>query len=110
MKNSRHSTEALSAPIFIAAPLFKVSTLSNKKKLRNAEAPPPNISIDKTLYSVVKENKINNLYSIIYIIALVLIISWAVGFFVFNAGAIIHLMLTILCVPVMLKIIQGNNS
>jgi hypothetical protein len=47
--------------------------------------------------------------SLLYIIAIVLIISWALGFFAFNAGSVIHVLLVIAIVVILLKVVRGNN-
>ncbi|MFY7708486.1 MAG: lmo0937 family membrane protein [Flavobacteriales bacterium] len=47
--------------------------------------------------------------NILYIIAVILVISWAVGFFAYSAGGIIHILLVIAAVAVLLRIISGNK-
>lgn len=47
--------------------------------------------------------------NLLYIIAVVLIILWAVGYFAFSAGAIIHILLVIAVITVLLRIIQGEK-
>jgi hypothetical protein len=47
--------------------------------------------------------------SLLYIIALILIIGWAVGFFAYSAGAIIHVLLVIAIIAVIFRVIQGRR-
>jgi len=47
--------------------------------------------------------------NILYILAVILIIGWAIGFFAFNAGAIIHILLVIAVIAILLKVIQGKK-
>ena len=47
--------------------------------------------------------------NLLYIIAIVLIILWAAGFFVFNLGSVIHILLIIAIIAVLLRIIRGNR-
>jgi predicted ferric reductase len=47
--------------------------------------------------------------SLLYIIAVVLIILWALGFFAYNAGGIIHILLVIAVVAILLRVIQGRK-
>jgi len=47
--------------------------------------------------------------NLLYIIAIVLIILWATGFFVFNLGSVIHILLIIAIIAVLLQIIRGNR-
>lgn len=47
--------------------------------------------------------------NILYTIAVVLIIIWAIGFLGFHTGGIIHLLLVIAVIAVLIRIIQGKN-
>ncbi|MFA4863829.1 MAG: lmo0937 family membrane protein [Bacteroidales bacterium] len=46
---------------------------------------------------------------LLYIIAVILIIGWAVGFFAFSAGSIIHMLLVIAFFAIILRIIRGRR-
>lgn len=46
--------------------------------------------------------------SLLYIIALILIIGWAIGFFVYSAAGLIHILLFIAIVAVLLNVIRGG--
>ncbi|HXU28439.1 MAG TPA: lmo0937 family membrane protein [Bacteroidia bacterium] len=48
--------------------------------------------------------------NLLYGIAVILIIIWAVGFFAYSAGSIIHLLLVIAIISILFRIIQGNSS
>ena len=45
----------------------------------------------------------------LYLIAVILIIGWILGFFIFSAGGLIHILLVIALIAVLLRIIQGRN-
>ncbi|MBK7290200.1 MAG: lmo0937 family membrane protein [Chitinophagaceae bacterium] len=45
----------------------------------------------------------------LYLIAVILIIGWLLGFFVFSAGGLIHVLLVIAIIAIILRIIQGRN-
>ena len=47
--------------------------------------------------------------NILYTVAVILVILWAVGFFVYSLGAIIHILLVIAIIAILLRIIQGNK-
>ena len=47
--------------------------------------------------------------NILYTIAVILVIVWAVGFLGFHAGGIIHILLIIAVISVLLRLIQGNK-
>ncbi|MFM1998854.1 MAG: hypothetical protein RL204_801 [Bacteroidota bacterium] len=46
---------------------------------------------------------------ILYIIALILVIIWAIGYLGYNSGGLIHILLVIALVAVILRIIQGRK-
>ncbi len=47
--------------------------------------------------------------NLLYIVAVVLIISWVIGFVGYNAGGIIHILLVIALISIILRIIQGRK-
>ena len=44
--------------------------------------------------------------SLLYIIAVILIIGWAIGLFAYNAGGIIHILLVIAIIAIILAVIR----
>jgi hypothetical protein len=47
--------------------------------------------------------------SLLYVVAVVLIIGWLVGFFAFHAGGIIHALLVIALIIIIVRVIQGRS-
>lgn len=47
--------------------------------------------------------------NLLYAIAVILIIVWAVGFFAYSAGGIIHILLVIAVIAILFRIIQGDK-
>ncbi|GGD80130.1 hypothetical protein GCM10011514_50150 [Emticicia aquatilis] len=47
--------------------------------------------------------------NLLYIVAVVLVISWAIGFFAYGVGGIIHVLLVIAVITILLRVIQGNK-
>jgi hypothetical protein len=47
--------------------------------------------------------------NLLYALAVVLLIIWAIGFLGYNAGGIIHILLVIALISVILRIIQGKK-
>ncbi len=47
--------------------------------------------------------------NLLYTVAVVLVIIWAIGFLGYNAGGIIHILLVIALISVILRIIQGKQ-
>jgi predicted ferric reductase len=48
--------------------------------------------------------------NLLYIIAVVLIIIWAVGFLGYNSGGIIHILLVIAVIAVVFRLVSGQRS
>ena len=46
---------------------------------------------------------------LLYTIAVILIIAWAIGFLGFHAGGLIHILLVIAVIAVLLRLISGNR-
>lgn len=46
---------------------------------------------------------------LLYTVAVILVIFWAIGFFAYSAGAIIHILLVIAVIAVLLRLIQGKK-
>lgn len=44
--------------------------------------------------------------SLLYLIAVILVIGWLLGFFVYNVGGIIHILLVIAVIAILLNIIK----
>ena len=47
--------------------------------------------------------------NLLYIVAVILLIAWAIGFVGYNAGGIIHILLVIAIIAVILRVIQGKK-
>jgi predicted ferric reductase len=47
--------------------------------------------------------------NLLYIIAVILIIGWLIGFVGYNAGGLIHVLLVIAVIVVLLRVIQGKR-
>lgn len=48
--------------------------------------------------------------NLLYTVALILIIAWAIGFLGYNAGGIIHVLLVIAIIAIIMRIVQGKKS
>ncbi|MBZ5856999.1 lmo0937 family membrane protein [Flavihumibacter profundi] len=47
--------------------------------------------------------------NLLYAIAVILIILWAIGYFAFSAGYLIHLLLVIALIVIVLRLIKGER-
>jgi hypothetical protein len=47
--------------------------------------------------------------NILYLIAVILLIAWAIGFFAYSAGGIIHILLVIAIIAIILRVIDGEK-
>ena len=58
-----------------------------------------------------KNKKINKkiMGNLLYTVAVILIIVWAIGYFGFATGGIIHLLLVIAIVIIIIRLLQGRN-
>ncbi|MGV3598263.1 MAG: lmo0937 family membrane protein [Bacteroidota bacterium] len=48
--------------------------------------------------------------NLLYAIAIILVVVWAVGFLGYNAGGLIHILLVIAIVAILLRLIKGKNT
>lgn len=46
--------------------------------------------------------------NLLYLLAVILVLFWAIGFFAYSAGGIIHILLVIALVAVLFRIIRGR--
>ena len=47
--------------------------------------------------------------NLLYLVAVILIILWAIGYVGYNAGGLIHILLFIALIAVVLRLIQGRK-
>lgn len=47
--------------------------------------------------------------NLLYVIAAILIIAWAIGFIGYSIGGIIHILLVIALIAIILRVIQGRK-
>ncbi|TVP53166.1 MAG: lmo0937 family membrane protein [Mongoliibacter sp.] len=47
--------------------------------------------------------------NLLYIIAVILIIFWAIGFLGYNSGGIIHILLVIAVIAIIFRVIRGGR-
>jgi hypothetical protein len=47
--------------------------------------------------------------NLLYTVAVVLVILWAIGYLGFNSGGIIHVLLVIAVIAVLFRVIQGRK-
>ncbi|WP_156168879.1 lmo0937 family membrane protein [Kordia jejudonensis] len=48
--------------------------------------------------------------SLLYIIAVILVIGWVLGFFVYSASGLIHILLVIAVIAILLRLIKGGKA
>jgi hypothetical protein len=47
--------------------------------------------------------------NLLYLIAVILIIAWAIGFIGYSAGGIIHILLVIAIIAIIFRLIRGDR-
>ena len=46
--------------------------------------------------------------NLLYLIAVILVIFWAIGFFAYSVGSIIHILLVLAIISILFRIIRGR--
>ncbi len=47
--------------------------------------------------------------NLLYAIAVILLIAWALGFFVYSVGSLIHILLVIALIAIVFRVIRGER-
>lgn len=47
--------------------------------------------------------------NLLYVVAVILIIIWATGYFAYDEGGVIHILLVIAIIAVLLRVIRGRD-
>lgn len=47
--------------------------------------------------------------NLLYVIAVILVIAWAIGFLGYSAGGLIHILLVIAVIAIILRLIRGSG-
>ena len=47
--------------------------------------------------------------NLLYVIAVILLIGWALGFFVYSVGSVIHVLLVIALIAIVFRVIRGER-
>ncbi|HYV93765.1 MAG TPA: lmo0937 family membrane protein [Chitinophagales bacterium] len=47
--------------------------------------------------------------NLLYIVAVILIIGWALGAFVYSAGYLIHILLVLAIIAILIRLIRGDT-
>jgi hypothetical protein len=47
--------------------------------------------------------------TLLYLIAIILVIAWAIGFLAFSAGGLIHILLVLAIIAILLRLIRGRR-
>jgi len=47
--------------------------------------------------------------NLLYVIAVILIIAWAIGFIGYSVGGVIHILLVIAVIAIIFRVIQGRK-
>jgi hypothetical protein len=61
------------------------------------------------LFDLNRELKKLIMSDLLYVLAVILIIGWLLGYFVFSAGSIIHLLLVVAVIAILLRLIRGRS-
>ena len=56
-----------------------------------------------------KSKKIELMSNLLYFVAIILVIAWAIGFVGYNVGGIVHILLVIAIIAVIFRLIKGER-
>jgi hypothetical protein len=59
------------------------------------------------IYKDYKLKKSNYMRSILYLVAIILVIGWLLGFFVYSAGGLIHILIVLAIISLLLGLIRA---
>lgn len=59
--------------------------------------------------NVFKNQYLKAMGNLLYVIAVILVISWLVGFFAYGASGLIHVLLVLAVISVLMSVIRGSN-
>lgn len=62
----------------------------------------------QSVYPFTQQNK-TTMGNLLYIIAVILVILWAIGYLGYNSGGLIHILLVIAIIAVIFRVIQGRK-
>ena len=48
--------------------------------------------------------------NLLYVVAVILFIGWLIGFFIYNADGVVHILLVMALYTVVLRVIHGKES
>jgi len=48
--------------------------------------------------------------NLLYVVAVILVIGWAIGVFAYSAGGLIHVLLVIAIIAIIMRVIGGRSS
>jgi len=48
--------------------------------------------------------------NLLYLLAVILVVFWAIGFFAYSAGYVIHLLLVFAVIAILLRVIGGRSA
>ncbi len=48
--------------------------------------------------------------NLLYILAIIFVIAWALGFFVYSVGAVIHILLVLAIIAILIRLIRGRDA
>ncbi len=53
--------------------------------------------------------KLEFMGNLLYLVAVVLVIGWVLGFFVYSAGGLIHILLVVAVIAILFRLISGRG-
>jgi Family of unknown function (DUF5670) len=54
-------------------------------------------------------NKTKIMSNLLYVVAVIFVIAWALGFFVYSLGSVVHILLVIAVIAILFRLIRGER-
>lgn len=67
------------------------------------------VNVFRFLIATFIQTKIKIMNNLLYTIAVILVVIWAIGFIGYNAGGLIHVLLVIAVISIIFNLIQGKK-
>src|ERR1044072_2313185 len=85
--------------------------LRQTRKWRRTKNLPPSRANPRwhKCFSKDAEQILHTMNNLLYAIAVILVIVWAIGFFAYSTGGIIHILLVIAVIAILLRLIRGSG-
>jgi predicted neutral ceramidase superfamily lipid hydrolase len=87
--------------------VLQIAAVSGKKFPIGCHTTCPRTTIGISFFVMML--KTNVMSDLLYVLAVILIIGWILGAFVFSVGGLIHILLVVAIIAILLRLIRGRS-